>query len=179
MGLFSKLLGLDKSDEKILEKFVDAVKKEAGRQEQEKKAEAKKSESTLSAPAASVPAAPAAPASDAPSGLSWGEVMPAEENQFNFNGPFTAYFEKIFREEFPEYQVSREVKSGKQYIYTFKQGEKTALMIELLASSSEARKVRNDCRRAGIPYLRYYFDHEGWWNTRRYVADRTRAALKG
>ena len=33
----------------------------------------------------------------------WGELMPKDENQFAFKGTYKEYFEKIFREEFPEY----------------------------------------------------------------------------
>ena len=29
----------------------------------------------------------------------------------------------------------------------------------------------------GLPYLRFYFDHEGWWNTRAYVTKRVAEAL--
>ena len=49
--------------------------------------------------------------------------------------------------------------------------------IAMLGQSSAAYKIRRDCLRQGIPYLRYYYDHEGWWNTRAYVTQRTRAAL--
>ena len=29
----------------------------------------------------------------------------------------------------------------------------------------------------GIPYIRFYYDHEGWWNTKSYVIRRTSEAL--
>ena len=43
---------------------------------------------------------------DAPrSGFSWGDVMPDEENQYNFNGTYQQYFENIFRFYFSEYYI--------------------------------------------------------------------------
>ena len=59
-----------------------------------------------------------------------------------------------------------------------KDGQK-ALVVELLSRSSAAAKLRRDCQREGIPYLRYYYDYEGWWNTRSYVTRRTAQALEG
>ncbi len=47
-----------------------------------------------------------------------------------------------------------------------------------MSESCEAKKFRDDCVRAGTPYLRFYYDHDGWWNTRSYVAGRIRGALK-
>ena len=36
------------------------------------------------------------------------------------------------------------------------------------------------CRaKEGVPYLRFYKDHEGWWNARSYVVSRIEKALKG
>ena len=32
-------------------------------------------------------------------------------------------------------------------------------------------------RAQGIPYLRFYYNHEGWWNTRSYVTRRIANAL--
>ena len=46
----------------------------------------------------STPVDPAPVQSAAPSGVSWGEVMPAEENQFSFGGSFDEYFE-VTRQE--------------------------------------------------------------------------------
>ena len=57
--------------------------------------------------------------------------------------------------------------------------QKTALIVELLPQRSSVYKLRRDCATMGIPYLRYYYDHEGWWNTYSYVTERTRAALNG
>ena len=46
-----------------------------------------------------------------------------------------------------------------------------------MSENSEANKLRSACRAQGLPYVRFYYDHDGWWNTRSYVVSRTRAAL--
>ena len=128
-----------------------------------------------SAPA---PAPQHRPASNSPSGFSWGEEMPAEENQYNFNGTYKQYFDSIFLTEFRDYQI---MCNSAQYtgmpVYSFVKNGRTALVVELMKSSSCARKLRNDCAKSGIPYLRYYIDYDGWWNTKKYVITRTRNAL--
>ena len=118
--------------------------------------------------------------SNEPSGFSWGRKMPAEENQYNYNGSFDSYFEKIFREEFGNYRLERtDIPGSKRIVYAFYDGERKVLVIELMSQSSVAKKLRRDCEAAGIPYLRFYYDHEGWWNTRNYVITRMRNALGG
>lgn len=173
MGLFSKLFGGDKEAEKAAKDILNGL---FSAQPETAKPEAPSTpapESTDNASNAYVPET-----SDAPSGFSWGEVMPAEENQYNFNGPYTAYFEKIFREEFPDLPFTREDPKGQHSkIYTFNGLAGKALVIELLSSSSSAKKVRENCRKQGIPYLRFYIDYEGWWNTRSYVITRMKKAL--
>ena len=111
---------------------------------------------------------------------SYWDVIPAEENLFNFNGPYFLYFEKVFTEEFPQYRVEREAAKGrKAAIFTFWDGARKALVVEVMGNTSTAKKLRADCQAAGIPYLRYYYGHWGWWNTRSYVVNRTRTALGG
>ena len=118
------------------------------------------------------------PASNAPSGFSWGEDMPDEENQYNFNGTYKQYFDSIFLTEFREYQIMCDTaKYTGMPVYTFVKNGRRALVVELMKSSSNARKLRNDCKKSGIPYLRYYIDYDGWWNTKKYVITRTRNAL--
>ena len=116
-----------------------------------------------------------------PSGDSWGPVMPAEPNQFNYGGTYLDYFTGIFQTEFPEYRVARKVGASAKpvTVFTFWDGDRKALVVELMPQSSAAKKLRRDCAQQGIPYLRYYYDHEGWWNTRSYVIRRTKAALAG
>lgn len=112
------------------------------------------------------------------SGCSWGERMPAEPNQHNFPGSYTEYFESIFREELPQYTVTSEaVRSGTGTVYTFLNGETKALVIELMSERCSAKALRKECQQAGVPYLRFYYDHDGWWNTRSYVVGRIKSAL--
>ena len=112
-----------------------------------------------------------------PDGRSWGEIMPEEENQFSFNGSYRLYFEQIFRSEFPQYRLEEQYIDGNRTVYTFWSGSRKALVVELMSQRCEAKKLRRTCGEQGIPYLRYYFDHEGWWNTRSYVVNRTKKAL--
>ncbi len=113
------------------------------------------------------------PVSDDP----W-DTIPAEENQYNFSGNYVQYFEKIFREDFPEYAASYERASNRDaVIFTLKKDGATALVCELLSETSVAKKLRNDCKAAGIPYVLFYFNHHGWWNTRSYVVDRIKSVL--
>ncbi len=111
-----------------------------------------------------------------PSGFSWGPNMPAEENQFNFNGAYHVYFENIFKENFSDCTVEK-INDRGVYVFNFTRGGQKALVVELLTQNSGRYKLRNECRKSGTPYLRYYVDHDGWWNTKAYVIERTRKAL--
>ena len=116
----------------------------------------------------------------APAGTYWGPVMPQEENQYNFNGSYIAYFEQIFRTEFPEYDIEyHKEKNWHSESFTFRRGGMKALVVEILPKSSNAKLLRSRCRAEGVPYLRYYHNVEGWWNVRSYVVERTRRALNG
>ncbi len=117
---------------------------------------------------------------EGPSGFSWGPTMPPEENQFNYPGDYAAYFAHVFREDFPEYRVTQEQSTQrKATVFTFwsPAGGK-ALVVEVLPETSETRKLRKECAANAIPYLRFYHNHDGWWNTRAYVTQRTRNALR-
>ena len=104
--------------------------------------------------------------------------MPDEENQYNYNGTFMEYFESIFREELPQYRMNRTLPSNsKRVLYTFFSGSSMALVVELMSEGCSVNRIRSDCRRDGIPYLRFYYDHHGWWNTRAYVVKRLRDAV--
>ena len=171
MSLLSKLLGDSKKE---LAPVLDALKEAA------QKAGV---DSILNEAQASRPAQAAAPrreperrAGPAESGFSWGEDMPAEENQYSFQGSYLAYFDMVFSQALPQYRITRET-SGKSTVYSFWQGERKALVAELMSENSEANKLRSACRAQGLPYVRFYYDHDGWWNTRSYVVSRTRAAL--
>lgn len=125
-------------------------------------------------------AAPIYGEASGPSGDSWGPVMPAEENQFNYSGSYVQYFAHVFEEEFPAYEIRRTASAySGNTVFTFYQGGREALVVEVMSQSSAAKKLRSDCARDGIPYLRFYHDHAGWWNTRSYVARRVQGALGG
>ncbi|MBR4554481.1 MAG: hypothetical protein IKO27_02695 [Ruminococcus sp.] len=113
-----------------------------------------------------------------PSGNSWGAVMPEEENQFSFGGNYVQYFQKVFAEEFPAYQVVTEpVPNRSATTFTFTSGGRDLLVVEVMSDTSVAVTIRNRCLSEGVPYLRFYHNHNGWWNTRSYVAGRVRSAL--
>ncbi len=178
MGLFSKLFGNDEEAKKAKSTLEDMLKAVAGAVEKkpaEKPVEKPVSSSGMTVGGGSIPAQ-VKPAS--PSGESWGEEMPAEPNQFNSGLRFDQYFEGIFRTEFADYTLQREdFQDGKRVVFTFVKDGRKALVVELLGKNSSAVKIRKICRGQGIPYLRYYYDYDGWWNTRAYVIKRTRAAL--
>ena len=114
------------------------------------------------------------------SGFSWGPVMPAEENQFNYPGTYVEYFSHVFKEEFPGYNITYgQDQRRRSTVFTFWSGSGKALVVELLPESSETKMLKKACAAQGIPYLRFYYNHHGWWNTRAYVAQRTREALRG
>ena len=175
MNLFSKLFGekAGKDVANALEELMKAAadgKKKSG-DEPKKPEEPAKPEQT---------AAPEPEEYDGPSGNSWGPRMPDEPNQYNYKGTYLEYFREIFNTEFPGYTVDEEVsKYGKTRVFKFKKDGRTALVVELLSQKCEAKALRAQCRRDNIPYLRYYFDYEGWWNTRSYVIERTQKALLG
>lgn len=108
------------------------------------------------------------------------DSIPAEENQYNSGLSFLEYFDKVFKEEFPEYEIARKERlPGRAFVYSFVINGKTALNAEIMSEKCSANMFRKECLKNGTPYVRFYFDHEGWWNTRAYVADRTRRALNG
>lgn len=114
-----------------------------------------------------------------PSGFSWGPVMPAEENQYNFPGNYVEYFDTILRAEFPAMQIDREsVRHGTATTFTFAQGGAILLVIEVMSETSSAQRIRRDCKERGIQYLRFYYNHQGWWNTKAYVLQRVHEALR-
>ena len=167
MGLFSKILGGGQDAEK-LEKaakgFLGDLLSQAGQQQTDRQ---------------QAPSAAAGSASlSAESGYSWGKRIPDEPNQYNFGAPFTAYFESIFSSEFSDLRYEKDASSGRNIVYTFFSGAEKALVVELMTERSSANKLRNTCRREGVPYVRFYYDHDGWWNTRAYVIDRISSALR-
>ena len=117
-------------------------------------------------------------ANNSNTGCSWGDIMPDEENQFSFDGEYYEYFEKIYNKEFPEYDIKYEKLTNRNAtIFTFIKDNDPVLYVELLSSKSSSKKFRTECAQYGISYLRFYFDKDGWWNTRSYVINRTKFAL--
>ena len=107
-----------------------------------------------------------------------GRSIPPGDNQFNYPGSYVDYFAHVFREDFPEYRVTHEQRK-RSTVFTFLSPDgRQALTAEIMPDSSEAKKLRRECAAMGIPYVRFYYDHEGWWNTRAYVNDRVRNALR-
>ena len=178
MGLFSKLLGgaKDISLEKVLKTVTEAADKLS-----QNSGDNSFSESH---------------AEDIPdSGFSWGEKMPAEENQYNFSGNYVKYFNHVFTEDFPGYDISYEQPpKSSSTVFTFRQASRRVLVVSadmkdirfpagLRAIARAGAGVNNipldRCAEEGIPYLRFYYNHHGWWNTRAYVDHRTRSALMG
>ena len=109
-------------------------------------------------------------------GDSWGPNMPAEENQYNSGLSYLDYFSKIFKNEFSSYDVEI-LRLGSKMISTFYQDGTKKLVVEVISENNNPVKLRNECRANGVPYLRFYHNHEGWWNTRSYVVRRISEAL--
>ncbi|MBQ6051948.1 MAG: hypothetical protein IJL30_01520 [Clostridia bacterium] len=171
MSLLSKLLGGDKKAEKAAKDFLTGL---LGNTQQNTSTQNSQNTASSVAPAARQVS------SASSSGLSWGENMPDEENQFNFNGSFTQYFESIFNSEFSSYCYEKEIlRGGRRIVYSFYGAAGKILVVELMPESCSAYKLRSDCKNANIGYLRFYYNHEGWWNTRAYVVSRMRNVLNG
>ncbi len=193
MGLLSKLFGDAKTEQKVVGALKDLVNQVKEKEKEFGKDDIKPQNTGVNAqaaPAASAPSytgyvipsnKPQVDPADAPFGVSWGEEMPAEENQYNYPGNFVSYFEKLYQVEFPEYRLEKTTPGygSPAVVFTFWKDGKKALVVEVISRKSDVYKLRRDCRAAGIKYLRYYHDAYGWWNTRAYVTNRTRAALEG
>ncbi len=183
MGLFDKLFGDNKDDKNsfisALKDAADKLKSEAEKVGIDLSAKPEKPEKPEETCTYQAPVQEASQEELAPAGTWWGPLMPDEENQYNFDGSWKDYFDGIFRSEFREYELLREtVRDGKAIVYRFMKNGETALVVELMSERSNAQKLRNSLRGTGTPYLRYYYDHEGWWNARAYVVSRTRNALR-
>lgn len=187
----SILSGLkDKFKKEVIDKVAEAIRTEAEKLESEAKAESGELP-TGSVIGGGMPTGAGigghtgfviGGGSAAPEGeyheKSWYQDVPAEECQFNYPGTYLEYFDMIFREDFPEYQVEfAAVQPRRKYTYTFRRDGAEALVVELMASACESNQIRKECMARQLPYLRFYFDHNGWWNTRAYVKERVGKAL--
>ena len=169
MGFLSNLFG--KEVEKAAKDLLHEISDDIG-------AVTNNSNETSEAPSQSYEQAPSAAE---PNYNSWGDVMPSEENQYSYGGSYKDYFKYVFSSEFPEYSVDYTNAVGRRreaIICTFTKGGATALVVELMSEASNAVKLRQTCIADGVPYLRFYYDHDGWWNTKSYVVGRVRNALK-
>ena len=171
MGILSKLFGGDKEAEKAANDLLSILAKANGPQQKPQQTQPKQEEKPKQEPQ---------PQYDDEDLSEW-EKIPAEECQYNFSGSFEQYFEHVFAEDFPGYRVEKAYVNKPDYkkrvAYSFYNGASKVLVIELMPESSEAKKFREDTKKAGISYLRFYYDHEGWWNTRTYVKQRIQAVL--
>lgn len=157
MGFLSKLLG--SQVEKAVTGFAENVIKEANN----KLSDSSKVENKAEAPS---------------TGCSWGDKMPLEPNQYNYSGNYKQYFESIFADKLNAYRMEKEEGKWGNTIYTFYNAADKALVVEILPETSSTKKLRDACAKAGVPYLRFYHNHHGWWNTRSYVENRIAGALK-
>ncbi len=171
MGFLSKLFGGDKAVEKAAKSILSNILNGTSDNTAQKTPE-------QNIPESPAPQDWAESYDDSPSGVSYGSRMPAEENQFNYGGSFTEYFESVFSSCCPDLRYEKSVPGGsRRVIYVFYAGMERVLVVEVMSEKCSAKKLRNDCRRSGTPYLRFYYDHHGWWNTRSYVSGRITAAL--
>jgi hypothetical protein len=187
MSLFSKLLkaatdkdiDLDKLAKGVTdaaEKFNEQLKESGAMDQLKKLGEELESKSAIKVTEVETPKAQAYSGELAPAGTWWGELMPDEENQYNSGLDYLSYFRKIFAEDFAEYTIEEGEYYGLRNFSFMKDGEK-ALVVELLPGKSNAQGMRKACRASGTPYLRFYYDVEGWWNARAYVVQRIKGAL--
>lgn len=121
----------------------------------------------------------AAPAGGNP--LPWGDTMPSEENQFSFNGSYYEYFDKVFKEAFPSFEITYAPVPNRHtgsMAFTFAQGGAKRLVVDVMSERCSSKAFERECRKNGIPYLRFYYDHHGWWNTKSYVVNRVSGVLR-
>lgn len=185
MGFLDKLFGNNSTE--IVNKLKEAAEVVAKEVENAAKTASESiaaaNTSTAQTGTAGTSGAPAsydssASASGAESGFSWGPTMPDEENQYNYSGSYDQYFLSVFNEAFSMYRIFQEtVRRGKATVFTFWNGEQKTLVVELMSENSSAQRIRSECRKEGVPYLRFYYNHFGWWNTKAYVIQRTAKAL--
>jgi len=185
MGLFDKLFG--SAGNEVLNQIKEAAESVAKEASDAINNATNGANSTVanSSPAASHlqtgSAATIQPTERPEMGDSWGSEMPAEENQFNSGKSYDQYFYDVFHENFPTYRLTTEkIRKGRATLITFwgEMTEQKALVVELMSDGSSAQSTRVACRKEGVPYLRFYYDHEGWWNTKFYVVRRVKEALK-
>lgn len=174
MSFLSKLFGDSKEGKEALN-FLETLLKEKEKQK-ENAANNPEPQTTAPAPQQTYDDID----EDGPSGFSYGPRMPEEPNQYNYDGPYLQYFQSVYAEEFPALRQELVHKDCTwSYIINMYDGDRLALVAELLSRKSSAKKLKKDCKANGIPYVRFYYDYHGWWNTREYVVTRSREAMNG
>ena len=180
----------------IFSKFIDELKKQAAPQQPQRPDPLSRTAPPRPQPApqSARPGAPYAPTHSA--------AMPQEENQFSYPGAYYEYFAHVFSEEFPRYQIEEEVRYGScksssgpvrtrssnggvprastAFIFRESNGQtdsRIVLVVDVVSEHSSSHVRKDACEAQGIPYLRFYYNHRGWWNTRSYVVDRVRNVL--
>lgn len=171
MSFWSKLFGGDKeTEEKVKDLFNELIKNNQKQTEEKKNAEPEKKVEAKPEPVVEE--------ADGPSGFSWGPKMPAEENQYNYSGTFKQYFDHVLYDDFSQYQIGREESpNGKRVIYTLCDSGRKICVVEIMHSGSASKKLRENCHNSRVGYCRFYYDYEGWWNTREYVNYRINKAI--
>ena len=178
MSFLSKLFGDSKEGKDAL-KFLETLLKEKEKEKAKQKENAAKNQEPQTTAPAPQPTYDDID-EDGPSGFSYGPRMPEEPNQYNYDGPYLQYFQSVYAEEFPALRQELIHKDDSwSYIINMYDGDRLALVAELLSRKSSAKKLKKDCKANGIPYVRFYYDYHGWWNTREYVVTRSREAMNG
>ena len=168
MGLFSKLVG-DNKEAKAALGFLKGVVEDAVGEAAKFAGEAKAPSETANQNGT---------ADNRSAVGSRYDSVPAEENQYNFSGTWMQYFEKVLNEDWSEYEIRQEEGSDRRCpLFVFYDGGKKALVIEMKTERSSAQRIKRQCAAEGVPYLRFYYDHEGWWNTRSYIRARISRTL--
>ena len=174
MGFLSKFIGAiagDKGIDEMVKQVIDTTKETVTNNAAPKNAPKPQT------PAAAPMAAPKS--AEEKSGRSWGPTMPQEENQFSFKGTYKEYFSGIFKAEFSDFKVeqSTDPKRDAEFFTFIDASGKTRLFVEVMSRKTNAQRRKTECVKNNIPYLRFYHDYHGWWNTRSYVIDRVRGQL--
>ena len=186
MGLFDKLFGGNASANDTLDSLKKAAKDVGGKMNSGNAEDAfgfiLKAAKDVGAKSGAEHNAPArrntAPAQASSYAADKYDAVPAGDNQYNYRGSYKEYFANIFREEFPSWEVRQsDANNGKVTLFAFYKDGRQALLVELMSDRSAANKRRRDTQAAGIAYLRFYYDHKGWWNERAYVVTRVRNVL--
>lgn len=106
------------------------------------------------------------------------DAVVVEVNQLNSGLSYVDYFAKIFREDYPDYSLAiEEGRCQNSTVMVLSKDGYKALVVELLSERNNTHKLRSECKSEGVPYVRFYHDHDGWDNARSYVTSRVNQAL--